>query len=140
MGRVGTGVYDAMEERLPGQVIGVDYDEAKIPEHRKLGRNVVSGNASTPDFWDRVRIENNIEYVMLAIPEHKAQLDAIALINKHGFKGKIAAHARYPDELEKLKEIGVDAAFNIYAEAGSGFANHAAEAFQLDKATAGSSN
>ena len=140
MGRVGTGVYDAMEERLPGQVIGVDYDEAKIPEHRKLGRNVVSGNASTPDFWDRVRVENNIEYVMLAIPEHKAQLDAIALINKHGFKGKIAAHARYPDELEKLKEIGVDAAFNIYAEAGSGFANHAAEAFQLDKATAGSSN
>ena len=74
---------------------------------------------------------------MLAIPEHKAQLDAIALINKSGFKGKIAAHARYPDELENLKEIGVDAAFNIYAEAGSGFANHAAEAFNLQEADSG---
>ena len=134
MGRVGTGVYDAMEERLPGQVIGIDYDQVTINKHKKRGRNVVAGNASNPEFWDRVYTSNKVEYVMLAIPEHKAQLDAIKLIKKRGFQGKIAAHARYPDELEKLKEIGVDAAFNIYAEAGSGFANHASEVFKLQEA------
>ena len=43
------------------------------------------------------------------------------------FKGQIAAIAEYPDQLETLKENGVDAAFNIYSEAGSGFARHVCE-------------
>ncbi len=131
MGRVGTGVYEEMNKRMPGLVIGVDYDETVVADHNALGRNVVSGNASNPEFWDRIRKSNVVEYVMLVMSEHNAQLAAIQQIRKHGFKGKIAATAKYPDQVEQLQELGVEAAFNIYAEAGSGFAEHVRTQFKL---------
>ena len=40
------------------------------------------------------------------------------------YQGMIAAVARFDDEVEALKEAGVDSAFNIYGEAGAGFAGH----------------
>ena len=40
------------------------------------------------------------------------------------FPGRIAAIARFDDEVEALKKAGVDAAFNVYGEAGAGFAEH----------------
>ena len=131
MGRVGTGVYDAMNNLMPGSVLGVDYDDLVIEKHRKHGRNVVTGNAANPEFWDRVNMSHKVEYVMLVMPDHNAQVATIKQTRKHGFKGKIAASAKYPDELEKLKELGVDAAFNIYAEVGAGFASLAGSKFGL---------
>lgn len=131
MGRVGTGVYDAMNAKMPGSIIGVDHDNVVVDEHRERGRNVVAGNASNPEFWDRVDMSPEIEYVILVMPDHVAQVTAIKQIRKHGFGGQIAATAKYPDELEKLKELGVEAAFNIYAEIGAGFAALASTKFRL---------
>ena len=67
------------------------------------------------------------------MPKHSAQVATIEQIRKHGFKGKIAATAKYPDELEILKQLGVDAAFNIYAEVGAGFASLTSEKFGITK-------
>jgi len=67
-------------------------------------------------------MSHKLEYALLVMPDHNAQIATIEQTRKHGFKGKIAASAKYPDELEKLKELGVEAAFNIYAEVGTGFA------------------
>jgi predicted Kef-type K+ transport protein len=131
MGRVGTGVYNAMNNAFPGSVIGVDYDNLVTEEHRKSGRNVVTGNASNPEFWDRVNMSEQVAYVMLVMPDHNAQVAAIKQIRERGFEGKIAATAKYPDDLEKLKELGVDAALNIYAEVGTGFALLASSEFGL---------
>ena len=41
-----------------------------------------------------------------------------------GYEGYIAAVAQYPDQAETLRQAGAHAAFNIYAEAGTGFAAH----------------
>ena len=131
MGRVGTGVYDAMNQLIPDSVIGVDYDSVVVARHRKRGRNVVNGNASNPEFWDRVNMSPSVEYALLVMPDHSAQVAAIKQTRKYGFKGKIAASAKYPDELQKLQELGVDAAFNIYSEVGTGFAQLASEKFGL---------
>ena len=131
MGRVGTGVYDAMHAKMPGLVIGVDFDSEVVEKHKARGRNVVNGNATNPEFWDRVTVSKQIEYVLLVMPDHHAQIATIEQIRNHGFKGHIAASAKYMDELEKLKELGVDAAFNIYAEVGTGFASLASEKFGL---------
>jgi Trk K+ transport system NAD-binding subunit len=131
MGRVGTGVYDAMNKLMPGSVLGVDYDNLVVEKHRERGRNVVTGNATNPEFWDRVNMSHKVEYAMLVMPDHNAQIATIKQTRNHGFRGKIAASAKYPDELEKLKELGVDAAFNIYAEAGAGFAALASSMFGL---------
>ena len=134
MGRVGTGVYDAMNTQLPGSVIGVDYDHMVVEKHQQRNRNVVNGNATNPEFWERVCMSTQAEFVMLVMPDHGAQLAAIDQIRKHGFTGKIAASARYPDELKELEELGVDAAFNIYAEVGIGFASLASDRFGLPRA------
>ncbi|MBT8130581.1 MAG: cation:proton antiporter [Gammaproteobacteria bacterium] len=131
MGRVGTGVYDAMNKAFPGSVIGVDHDNLVTQEHRQLGKNVVTGNASNPEFWDRANMSEHVAYVLLVMPDHNAQVAAIKQIRERGFEGKIAATAKYPDDLEKLEELGVDAALNIYAEVGTGFALLASSEFGL---------
>ena len=122
MGRVGTGIYETMIKRMPGLVLGVDYDNVVIEEHKKKGRHVITGNGTNPEFWERVNMSPRVEYVLLVMPEHSAQVDTIKQMKKNGYKGRIAASAKYPDELEKLKALGVDVALNIYAEAGAGFA------------------
>ncbi len=131
MGRVGRGVYDAMEAQFPGKVLGVDHDEYVAERHHADGRKIIVGSASNFEFWDRVGDLSQIEYVMLVMPNHEAQIAAVGLIRGHGFKGRIAATAKYPDEVEALRELGVEAAFNLYAEAGTGFARHVCEKFSL---------
>ncbi len=65
-----------------------------------------------------------IEVVLLAMPNSQANIIAMEQIQEMGFDGKVAAITRYADEVDQLKELGVDEAFNIYNEAGSGFAQH----------------
>jgi hypothetical protein len=43
-----------------------------------------------------------------------------------GYRGGIAAVVRFREEAEELEEMGVSA-FNLYAQAGAGFAAHAEE-------------
>jgi hypothetical protein len=43
------------------------------------------------------------------------------------YTGQTAAIAAYPDQLTTMYDLGVNAAFNIYSEAGSGFAKHVIE-------------
>jgi hypothetical protein len=49
---------------------------------------------------------------------------ALRELDRIGFQGKVAAVARFPDELEELERAGVQAAFDVFAEAGAGFADH----------------
>jgi glutathione-regulated potassium-efflux system ancillary protein KefC len=46
------------------------------------------------------------------------------MLKEGGFGGTIAATTRYPDEAGELREAGVGAVYDFYAEAGSGFADH----------------
>jgi len=59
------------------------------------------------------------------MPVHSENLFAIEYLKKLDFRGKLAAIAKYPDDIESLKQVGVDSVFNLYTEAGTGFANHA---------------
>jgi hypothetical protein len=47
------------------------------------------------------------------------------------FVGLVAATAKFDDEVEELKAAGMQAVFNLYAEAGYGFAEHVCEALDL---------
>ena len=82
------------------------------------------GDPSDADFWELVQRVPSIDLVMLALPTLTANLDALKQLREIGFEGGIAATARYPDEEARLREAGATAVFNIYAEAGSGFAGH----------------
>ena len=127
MGRVGTGAYDKMCELHGDTVVGVDFDAEQVRRHRQEGRNVTRGTPTDPDFWEKVDKDHNIELVMLALPNLAADLDALEQLRETEFAGRIAATARYQDEEAPLRAAGVTAVFNIYTEAGGGFASHVEE-------------
>ncbi|MGF1643613.1 MAG: cation:proton antiporter [Thiotrichales bacterium] len=130
MGRVGTGAYDTLVQRFGDAVVGVDFDFDVINQHQRAGRNVRDGNLTNPDFWARIdRAHWKIDWILLAMPTQQANLKAATLAREWGFTGKIGATVKYGDELDRLERQGVDAVFNIYAEAGTGFAEHAQERF-----------
>jgi len=124
MGRVGSGAYDKMRERHGETVVGIDFDIYRVKKHQLKGRKVLHGDPSDADFWEKIEQDHSIELVMLALPNLQANLDALEQLQRISFSGRIAATARFPDEVELLKQYGATAVFNIYTEAGAGFANH----------------
>jgi len=124
MGRVGSGAYDKMRERHGETVVGIDFDSYRVKEHQLKGRKVLHGDPSDYDFWEKIEQDHSIELVMLALPNLQANLDALEQLKKISFSGRIAATARFPDDVQLLKQSGAIAVFNIYTEAGAGFANH----------------
>ena len=82
------------------------------------------GAPSDADFWELVHKDHCIDLVMLALPNLAANLGALEQLREIDFKGLIAATAKYPDEEAPLRMAGATEVFNIYAEAGTGFASH----------------
>lgn len=124
MGRVGSGAYDKMRELHGETVVGIDFDSERVKKHELKGRKVLHGDPSDADFWEKIEQDHSIELVMLALPNLQANLDALEQLQKISFPGRIAATARFPDEVELLRQSGATAVFNIYTEAGVGFADH----------------
>ncbi len=130
MGRIGTGAYDALFEQHKDVVVGVDLNQEVIAQHRAEGRRVQQGNLTSPEFWARIdRTDWQVERLLLAMPSQRANLAAARLAREWGFRGLIGATVKFPDEVDELSRSGVDAVFNIYAEAGRGFADHAQALF-----------
>ena len=75
--------------------------------------------------------KHSIKLVMLTLPNLQVNLDALAELRGICFSGRIAATARFPDEVTILQQAGATAVFNIYTEAGSGFAHHVEMQFQV---------
>lgn len=136
MGRVGSGSYDRMRELHGDTVVGIDFNAMLVAEHKTLGRNVLHGDPSDADFWDKVESDHRISLVMLALPNLRANLDALKQLQEIAFPGQIAATARFPDEVKILEEAGATAVFNIYTEAGAGFADHVEDQYPRAASTA----
>jgi Trk K+ transport system NAD-binding subunit len=123
MGRMGVAAYDALAKEYEGHIVGVELDDIKAQKHQEAGRHVVAGDATNPDFWNRAKgILDDLESVMLTLPSHEANLTAAYQLQQLGYEGFTAATFGFEDEEASLKDAGVDMAFNIYAEAGQGFA------------------
>lgn len=131
MGRIGLAVYRAFVEEYGDRLLGVELDEEKCRHHRKLDRNVVTGDATNPDFWARTPgLVQDLQWVMLALPSHAANIAAVNRLKEMGYTGKIAAASRHDDDAEQLRELGVELSYNLYAEAGRGFADDLRRRFQ----------
>ncbi len=132
MGRVGSGAYDKMQEHRGNTVLGIDFDADSIDSHLSKGRKVLHGDPSDADFWDKIDKEHRIKLVMLALPNLHANLNALKQLKEISFTGRIAAVAKYPDEVDLLKSAGASEVFNIYTEAGAGFADHIESKYLLE--------
>lgn len=62
--------------------------------------------------------------MLLALPSLAANLAAIEQFKAVSFGGRLAAIAKFEDEIKLLEDAGASTVFNVYAEAGSGFAAH----------------
>ncbi len=124
MGRVGSAAYEFLHQRLGDVVVGVDRDVSLVDLHRQQGRRVIPGDATDYDFWARTRTQGQVRYALLSFPDHTANLAVAELIREFGFDVTLASIARFDDHVSELEAAGVDEVFNLYAEAGSGFAEH----------------
>jgi len=122
MGRLGTGAYDYLQSSYGHSVLGFEENVAKVEEHTRLGRKVLVGDASDLELWQRLPHER-IGKIILALSNHSETMRVTEILQGIGYNGVIAAVAKFDDDLRELRAKGV-IAFNFYAEAGAGFAEH----------------
>ncbi len=121
MGRVGKGAFSAIHTQLGDEVCGLDSDIDKIKQLAKLGKNAIVGDGEDIDLWENLPV-TQIELVLIALPSIDDTINITKQLRQTQFTGRIAAIARYEDEVEPLVEQGVDRVFNFFTEAGLGFA------------------
>ncbi|GGW88644.1 cation:proton antiporter family protein [Alteromonas halophila] len=121
MGRVGSGAFRSLAKIAEGKVWGMDADREKMKQMRKEGMQVICGDGENVDLWDNLDI-SHVKLVLLALPSIEDAINITRQLNNAGYTGKVAAIARYEDEVEHLLNNGVDKVFNFFTEAGLGFA------------------
>lgn len=124
LGRIGSAAYGAVQADFPDQALGVDVSPRVVAAQQAQGRYAVLGDATDPEFWSRTHnLIHQLDWVVLTMASHEANLAAVGNLTDRGFSGRIAATSRYPDQAGELREMGVDVVFDMYAEAGAGFAS-----------------
>ncbi|MFQ3236833.1 MAG: glutathione-regulated potassium-efflux system ancillary protein KefC [Paraglaciecola sp.] len=121
MGRVGNGAYDALLPTLGNELCGVDADPGRVARLQAEGMRVILGDGEDADMWENVDIRN-VQLILLALPSIEDTAHITQQLRGANYQGKIAAIARYKDEIEQLMATGTDHVFNIYTEAGAGLA------------------
>lgn len=121
MGRVGLGAYRSLSKLVDSRVIGMDADRQKTKRLREEGLNIICGDGEDIDLWDNLNI-TNARLVLLALPSIEDAINITRQLKFAGYTGKVAAIARYEDEVNELLANGVDKVFNFFTEAGLGFA------------------
>lgn len=119
MGGIGITCYDELRERFGDSVVGVDVNPDRVSTQVAAGRRCVIGDATDRDFWDRCET-GETELILICLPKISAAVNAAEELRQRGFGGRIGAIARYPDEVQQLRDAGVDLAFGMYREAGIG--------------------
>lgn len=123
MGRVGTGAYEALAPGYGSELLGVESESSRVEQHVDAHRRVVLADASDPDFWFRVELDH-VTLIMLALTNHSENMRVAELLREHGYERQISAVVRHEEHADDMRAIGVSA-FNLYAQAGAGFAAHA---------------
>ncbi|MAU81995.1 cation:proton antiporter [Gordonia sp. GW1C4-4] len=126
MGRVGFAAYQRLTDHYGLRVVGVDYDGPRIGRLADAGLRVIEGDATDLDFWNQLRHSDSVRIAVLAMPRHGANVTALECLRESGFSGRVAAVARYDDEVQWAKDHGVGIAFNVYAGAGLELADQVA--------------
>lgn len=125
MGRVGTGAYEALAPLYGQGVLGVESMESRVAAHKVEQRRVIQADASDPEFWHRLKLDG-IHLVMLALTNHHENMLVAQLLRSMGYSGAVAAVVRHEDHADEMRAAGISA-FNLYGQAGAGFAAHARE-------------
>ena len=122
MGRVGLGTYHSISEKLGKTIIGVDEKQSRVDSHKQQGINCILGDASDYEFWKDTNLVKS-DKIFVCLSNHRENMYIVNLAKQLGYNNVLAVVSRFPDEQEELHDMGC-IAFNLYAEAGHGFAEH----------------
>ena len=122
MGRVGRGAFNALSKLSDVNVWGMDADRIKIKKMANEGHKVICGDGEDVDLWENLDL-NSTQLVLLALPSIQDAINITSQLKNAGYQGRVAAIARYEDEVSYLLENGIDKVFNFFTEAGLGFAD-----------------
>lgn len=133
MGRIGAEVYNVMNIKYNLETLGVDFNNEIVDQHLSANRNVIQGDATDSDFWERFQPSVKLNLIILAISNHSTHMQVIDQLKACHNEKTIAAICHYDDEIAELNEAGVKVVFNLYAEAGVGYAEHIHQIFDQQK-------
>lgn len=122
MGRLGASAYTVLSDKYGLPVIGIDNSESRVKSLLAQGYQVVEADATDPAFWQRVKTDENIDLVLLAMPAHGTNIDAMREVIEAESKAAIAVVSQHIDELQDLEDLGADVVLNLYAGAGEALA------------------
>lgn len=105
-------------------MLGIDINLDVIEKKKSLGYHVIQGDVTDLNFWQRVNMSAKLPLVILVTPSHATHMSVINQLKEIHCNIKVAAISRYDDEMKELHDAGVEVVFNLYEEAGFGFANH----------------
>jgi len=132
MGRIGTGAYEYLVNKYGPTVLGIDFNAETVDKHLEEGRQVGLADVTDPEFWRKLPEQGGkIKLVLLTLPNLNAQLHVASKLQERNFPGVVAAMAQFDDELEILRESGVDTSFNVFREAGIGLGSHVCNTLDL---------
>ena len=69
-------------------------------------------------------MSEDLPLIILVPSSHATHMSVINQLKQIHCDIKVSAISRYDDEMQDLHEAGVQVVFNLYEEAGFGFANH----------------
>ncbi len=119
MGRVGSNAYDELRERMGDTVVGFDVDDDVVAAQKADGRRVFEESATDADFWERLAVDREqVQLVILAMHSFEENLVATEQLRQEGFTGHVAVTAHFDDEVDALKDKGVDFVFNVNRDVG----------------------
>jgi glutathione-regulated potassium-efflux system ancillary protein KefC len=127
MGRIGKAAYQDLHQREGDVVVGIERDHAVVKLLQEEGMSVFQGDATDLDYWSRKKTGEKLETILLTFPDQAANLATAKIIRQKGITARLASIATYDDQFEDLRSAGVDEVFNLYREAGMGFAEHVHE-------------
>jgi Kef-type K+ transport system membrane component KefB/Trk K+ transport system NAD-binding subunit len=132
LGRYGGGIVRHLLLRNR-RVVGVDFDPEALARWREEGIPVIYGDASDPDLFDHVRLDD-VTWVVSTAPDIETSRVLLHHLRDRGFRGKVAIACRTADEGDTLRLEGADVLLRPYADA----AEQAADAITtaMDKLTA----
>ncbi len=122
MGRVGRGTYMSLSKSVGDKVWGLDSDEDRATRLQTEGDRVLFGDAGDADLWQNMDL-SQIKLVLMALPYINDIENIQEQLSASHYQGKVAAIARYEDQVVELSRCGIDRIFNFYTEAGVGFAD-----------------
>ena len=121
-GRVGVGAYRYLVERYPDNVVCIEESGDKATALQAEGINCVHGDGNDRDFWGKANLAGR-KLILVSLTNHKENMSVVKFLKTQGFSGDLAVVSRYPDEEQEIRDAGC-ITFNLYAEAGHGFAEH----------------